>query len=936
MAARGTTVDPQQLLAIVRDLARESRGAQVSYLTPHTSLERDLGLDSLARTELFLRASKAFDAEIPPELVPAIDTVDDLLRALERGVAQGAAPLREMPVAPQALDLPHAAQTLVDVLEWHAARQPERTHVLLHDERHRETPITHRNLLERAQRIARGLLARGLPPRRAVALMLPTGRDYLDTFFGVMLAGGIPVPIYPPARLSQLEEHLRRHARILDNAQAVLIVTVEQARGVAVRLQAAVPELADIVTAAELRAAAASDTGGGGDADALPALGPDDTAFLQYTSGSTGDPKGVVLTHANLLANVRALGKAAAVRPDDRFVSWLPLYHDMGLIGAWFGSLYHGIPLVLASPQAFLARPTLWLELISRHRGSISAAPNFAYALCVRHISDAALARLDLSSWRLALNGAEPVSVDTLEGFAGRFARCGLHRSAITPVYGLAECSVGLAFPPPQRGPRIDAVRRAPFERDGRADPAVPGDPDALRLPACGRALAGHEIRVVDEAGIELPERRIGRLEFRGPSATSGYFRNPAATAALLRGGWLDSGDYAYLAEGEVFITGRVKDLIKRAGRALYPYDLEEAVGNLPGVRKGCVAAFSSPDRATGSERLVLLVETREKNEAARSALQQRVQRTVIEVIGAPAEEVVLVPPHAVLKTSSGKIRRQACRERYERGELEQAARPAWISALAYSAGKMQARMRVGVRRAGAALFGCYAWLVLAALALPGIILLAASRSTETARAAARRVARALFALTGVALRVHHLERLPPHPHVLLVNHASYLDAIALTAALPAPPGYAYAAKAEFAGQFFMRTLLRRLGAVFVERQDTAHGAREVEAMAALLARGESLLVFPEGTLSHSPGIHTFHVGALLAAGRAGVPVVVAGLRGTRTALRSGSWWPHRDTLELEIGPILHPEGNDWKAATLLAARARAAMAPLAGEYLVP
>lgn len=303
-----------------------------------------------------------------------------------------------------------------------------------------------------------------LQPRQAVALMLPTGRDYLAAFFGVMMADAIPVPIYPPARMAQIEDHLRRHARILSNAGAALIITFDQAKPVAVMLQAAVPELRAIVTPQELRTPAAA---------IRTRAQAGDIAFLQYTSGSTGDPKGVMLTHANLLANVRALGQAARAVQSDVFVSWLPLYHDMGLIGAWFGSLYHGMPLVLMSPLSFLARPALWLQAITHYGGTISTAPNFAYELCIRHVSDAVMAELDLSAWRLALNGAEPVSPATLERFAERFGHCGFKRQALTPVYGLAESSVGLAFPPLERGPRIDLVQRQALDRKRKAVPAT-------------------------------------------------------------------------------------------------------------------------------------------------------------------------------------------------------------------------------------------------------------------------------------------------------------------------------------------------------------------------------------------------------------------------------------------------------------------------------
>ncbi|HEX2531539.1 MAG TPA: AMP-binding protein [Burkholderiaceae bacterium] len=916
-----------RVVVIVRQLMRETHPTQDWEITLHTSFERDLGLDSLAKVELMLRVGTAFGVALPAEALAQADTPQDVLRFLGQTLPQTVAivqtPLGAAPVA----GLPEAAQSLLEVLEWHVARQTDRPHILLLEEQGRERSIRYRDLLDAAKAIAAGLAGRGLQPRQTVALMLPTGHDYLASFFGIMLAGGIPVPIYPPARLSQIEEHLRRHTRILANAQAALIITVPQAAQVAVMLRAAVPTLAAAVTPDTL--ANAPQTG------YHRPLG-NDVAFLQYTSGSTGDPKGVVLTHANLLANIRALGRAARVTPDDVFVSWLPLYHDMGLIGAWFGSLYHGIPLVLMSPLAFLARPAAWLETVSAYRGTISAAPNFAYELCIRHIDQDLLARLDLSRWRLAFNGAEPVSPTTLKAFAAKFAACGLRRQALTPVYGLAESSVGLAFPPLDRGPRIERIRREPFMRERTAIPAQEADTEALQVPSCGRPLPGHEIRIVDEAGYELPERRIGRLEFRGPSSTSGYFRNPQATAKLFRGGWLDSGDDAYMADGEVFITGRVKDVIIRGGRHLYPYDLEQAVGNLPSIRKGCVAVFASSDPAAGTERLVVMAETRERDTAAKEALRQQINTATLDIVGAPADDIVLVPPHSVLKTSSGKIRRIACREAYERGEIGAPAAPqSWqLIRLAVKAG--QARAAIVVRRLRTWAYGVYALFVFAAIAVPSGAAIALLGRPPAGRRLARRAARWLLRLMRLPLAATGIDRLPAVPHVLLVNHASYLDSILLTALLPAVPGYAYVAKRELARIPLLHTLLRGLGTVFVERFDARRSLEDVTLMTAALHRGENLLIFPEGTFTRQAGLKPFREGAFVAAANARVPIVVTALRGARSLLREGTWLPHYGAIEFAVGPTLSATGSDWASVAQLSASARDTMLSLTGEFALP
>jgi acyl-CoA synthetase (AMP-forming)/AMP-acid ligase II len=331
-------------------------------------------------------------------------------------------------------------------------------------------------------------------------------------------------------------------------------------------------------------------------------------------------------------------------RKPDTFVSWLPLYHDMGLIGAWLGCLYFGAQLCVMSPLSFLIRPESWLWAIHQFRATLSGAPNFAFELCLNKIDDSNLQGLDLSSLRMIANGAEPVSVPTLRRFIERFGRYGFRPGAMAPVYGLAENSVGLAFPPAGRTPVIDRVDREALSNRGIAEPAKEGDPHPLEIASCGFPLPGHEIRIVDELGYELGERREGRLEFRGLSATSGYFRNETKTRELFHGGWLDSGDRAYMAGGEVYITGRIKDIIIRAGQHIYPQEIEEAVTEIPGIRKGCVAVFGTADRATGTERVVVLAETRETDPAARVALQARKRLRPASRVRLPMRSSLPVP----------------------------------------------------------------------------------------------------------------------------------------------------------------------------------------------------------------------------------------------------------------------------------------------------
>ncbi|MGF1640139.1 MAG: AMP-binding protein [Rhodospirillales bacterium] len=904
---------------------------RLTAVTLDSSLDRDLGFDSLGRAELIARLEATFDVTLPDTVLATAESPRDLLRAVlgARGRDAAASPVATV----AALDrgradvVPATATTLTEVLDWHADRHPDRPHVRLYADDDDGEVITYRQLQREARRLAAGLSAFDVGPGDAVALMLPTGRDYFVAFFGVLLAGAVPVPIYPPARPTRIGEHVRRHVGILDNCRARLLIGSAEAQPVAALLRAHVESLAATATVSDLLARGATPV-------RAPAIAPDDIAFLQYTSGSTGNPKGVALSHANLLANIRAMAAALEATPDDTFVSWLPLYHDMGLIGAWLGSLHHATPLVIMSPLAFLAKPARWLRAIHRYRGTISGGPNFAYELCLRRLQDRDLEGLDLGSWRVAFNGAEPVRAETIDAFCDRFAACGLRRDAMLPVYGLAENCVGLAFPPLRREPRIDRIRRDPLATSGRAMPAAAGDEPTLRIVSCGLPLPGHQIRIVDPLGHERPERHEGRLQFCGPSSTSGYFRDPDATRRLFDGGWLDSGDLAYLAEGEVFITGRAKDLIIRAGRNIHPTDLEEAIGAVDGILPGRVAVFGSADPGSGTERLVVVAETRRREPADLQALTAEIDNLSADLVGGPTDVVLLAPPGTIPHTSSGKIRRAACRALWESGRLGSRDEAAWLQAVRLAVSGTLPRVRRAGRMAAAALFGGYAWLVAALLApfawLAAVVVPSAPRRWRMVQACARLLAR----ITGTRLAVGGLENLPPaeRPCVVVCNHASYLDGFVLVAVLPWPVGFV--AKAELAARWPTRLPLRGLGAHFVERFDARKGIEDYRTIADACRRGRTPLFFPEGTFRRMPGLLPFHMGAFALAADAGLPVVPIAIRGTRSILRSGSWFPDRGGVTVTVCPPVPPpaDGDRWTAAVRLRDAAREAILRHCGE----
>ncbi|MEO8280966.1 MAG: AMP-binding protein [Ideonella sp.] len=898
-------------------------------VTLDSALERDLGLDSLSRVELAVRLERGMGMGLTEQALGTATTIRELLAGLQLqpvGFASAVKNTELSAIRPEPGEsLPAYATTLIEVLEWHARAHPDQIQIICLADAG-EVRISYRELLQQADTIAAGLQRLGLEARQTVAIMLPTSPDYFYVYFGILRAGAIPVPIYPPARLSQIEEHVRRHTGILANAQTSMLITVPEARVVARLLEAHVPGLRRVVTVAEL--------GGGDGAAPLPeAVHGDDIAFIQYTSGSTGDPKGVVLTHANLLANMRAIGGAIDIRHDDVFVSWLPLYHDMGLICAWLSSLYHAIPLVVMSPLAFLAHPERWLRAIQQYRGTISAAPNFAYELCVKRITDAQIEGLDLSSWRLAANGAEPVMPETLRRFTERFADFGFRPEAMTPVYGLAESTVGLLSPPLGRGPRIDSVRREPLSRSGRAEPAAADDPSALRFVSCGRALVGHAVRIVDDAGHEVDERIEGRLQFKGPSATQGYYRNPQQTARLFDADWLETGDRAYMADAEVYLTGRSKDIIIRGGRNIYPHELEDAVGSVPGVRRGCVAVFGSPDPTSGTERLVVLAETLLTGADAQAALRQRIVEASIAVLGQPPDDVLLAPPQTVLKTSSGKIRRAACRELFEAGKIGARRHAAWWQVTRLVGASLLPQARRMLATGMHVLHGVGVALLFGLLALPVWSLTTLARSPAVAWRVNRSAARLLLRLAGIKLVVNGIEHLPRTACVLVANHASYLDGLALFATLPLH--FSLVAKREFLDHTVARLYLRGLGVLFVERFDLRRSADDAQRLADVVEAGNSLALFPEGTFERRPGLRPFRLGAFAAAVAAQVPVLPVAIHGTRALLPDGEWLPRRGTITVSLGePVLPPQPptDRFKAAVALRDGARAFILAHCGE----
>lgn len=917
----------RQLLALVGKLVNELHpGTQVqNRVKLNSKLDSDLAFDSLGRVELIHRIEHTFGISLPDNSFATVESVTDLLSAIL--TSQGNRPLIEHDfLAKLSLDeldeRPEKEQTLVDVLHWHLSHHAQRPLIELYRDDGQGEVITYAQLSAKANQVAWCLLDKPLSPAAKITLMLPTSREYFFSFMGVLIAGAVPVPIYPPMRLSQIESYLKRHQAILKNCQAEVMITTPEIQKYSVLLKSLVPSLKFVLTEKDF---ALFD-----DRPVKMPLSEKDIAFIQYTSGSTADPKGVQLSHSNLLANIKAMGQATRVTSKEVFVSWLPLYHDMGLIGAWLSIFYYGAYLVVMSPLEFLAKPQRWLWAIHRYRATISAAPNFAYDLCLHRIDEEELKGLDLSCWRLAFNGAEPVIPDTVRDFCQRFAKYGFKQEAYCPVYGLAESSVGLAFPVPGHPPVIQKVKREQFANQGLAIPAEAGDSKALEFVCCGQVLPNHELRVVDNMDIELPDRQQGHLQFRGPSSTKGYHQAPDKTAELFHGDWLDTGDLAYIDQGQLFLTGRSKDIIIRAGRNIFPHEIEEAVGTIAGVRRGRVVAFGYTDKATGKERLVVLVESHETEQEKRQALHQEILNTCANILDLPPDELLIAPPNTVLKTSSGKLRRSACKALYLEGKVGKKPPPLWwqLGKVVFSG--MGDQLRAQWRKISALAYAAYAWLLYLALTVIVVPLILLLPTKSVRRKLARYSCKFLAWASATPVKIHGMEKLSPgQSYVFVANHASYLDVYIVTAAISLP--YRFVAKAELADSKVMAFMLGRIGVEFVERFDIQKSVQDADQVSQLPG---SLMYFPEGTFTRKPGLAPFHMGAFLAAAKSGRQVVPITIKGARSMLRERDWFPHRGAIEIIIGDPIQVEAGegDWQIATRLKNLARVEILAHCGE----
>jgi fatty-acyl-CoA synthase len=550
--------------------------------------------------------------------------------------------------------------TIPAALEAAALEYPHKGHTYILDDG-KEQSWPYPKLLKRAKEIAHALQERGVKKGDHVALILPTAEEFIPTFLGVSVSGAVPVPLYPPMGLGQLAGYLDHCKHIVSASRAKIVVTTGQIKSVLGTVREAAPDLRAMLTYSDLE----------GDAGLYrdPNVTLDDMGFIQFTSGSTSKPKGVMLTQSNLSHNAYAIMRdGLKITEQDVGVSWLPLFHDMGLIGFVIAPIMHVVPCVFLSPMQFLRRPAVWINALHKHRGTITYAPNFAYALSCKRVKDDEIAGVDLSSVRVAGCGAEPIQADNLRKFAKRYEAFGFRQSAFVPSYGMAESSLAIAF---AQGIPTDVVKSETLWNEGRAVPAAPGDETALEIVGCGKKFAGHDLRVVSvETREVLGDRVVGEFEIRGPSVTAGYFENPEKTAEVIdKEGWLRTGDLGYLVDGVVFICGRQKDIIILNGRNYYPSDIEWAASKVEGVRPGNVVVFASSKPGLDREAIVVVAEskTAEKQDALAAAIKQEIQRATSLVV----DDVMVVEAGTIPKTSSGKVQRSKARAQYEAGELK-------------------------------------------------------------------------------------------------------------------------------------------------------------------------------------------------------------------------------------------------------------------------
>ena len=868
-------------------------------------------VDSLGRMELFSRIKLKFNINIAETCIFNAESVNDIvLSVLSSSENKAYLAYSEEDKHIITSSSSNRGNTLVEVLSYMATKHPDFHHIYLVGEDGAEEVITYAGLLENAKQIAKGLCTVGLKPQETVAIMLKTEADFFYTFFGVLLAGGIPVPIYPPLRLSKIGDYIKREAKILEKAEVKFLITFAEAKKLSHIIKPFVSSLKAVCMVDDLRLT--------GDFKLNHIIRPEDTALIQFTSGSTNTPKGVKLSHRNIISNIDAIGRALNLNSTDTVVSWLPLYHDMGLIGAWLNPFFYNFPTVIMSPLSFLTAPEIWLWKIHEHKATVSTAPNFAYELCVKKIQESNIKGLNLSSWRLALNGAEKVQTITINNFVDKFEKYGFQKKSMTPVYGLAESSVALIIPELNREPVIDIVNKDVLELENKAIPCNKNDAKAIDIASCGVPLHNHEVKIFKtNSAIEAAEREVGRLFFKGPSVMTNYYRDLQETKQRKIGEYLDSGDLAYIADNEIYIVGRTKDVIIKAGKNIYPYDIEAIAGEVDGVRKGCVIAFSADDATLGTEKIIVVAEAKTLD----NKLKTIIVNEVFTKLDITIDEIELIKPHQIPKTSSGKLQRTLCKQEYLQNKLNKKSVPFLMQVMQlFVQGQLNKLYGLG-KTFLKLIYTGYVGVILAGYILT---IWAACKilKKDHAYKTSSYLSKLLFKFAGCELEVEGLDNLKDTDNLVFVaNHQSYIDSIALIATLPK---YAvFFAKKEVLDMLIIRTIFAKLGYLVIDREDVTKSAEYITLMTRVLAAGNSIIIFPEGGITESSELRPFKLGAFQAAVTAKKAVCPIFIDGTIDILRDEDklLCPGKITIKI-MQPII-PESKDWKEVVDISTKAK-------------
>lgn len=555
--------------------------------------------------------------------------------------------------------------TLVDMLLANSQNREKR--LIFMDMRNTPQPISYAELADNARTVASYLMARGLEKNDKVVLMMPTCKEFVYIFFGILLAGGIPVPTSQPAGSGHRSSFLAHIVHIILDCEAKFAISYKRMETI-VGLSDEMQWInTDFIISEEIFDNAAAH----GESRDFPPLSIDDVALLQYTSGTTSLPKGVVLTHKNLLHNMHAISVACGTTKTDVSLSWLPLYHDMGLTGALLSAIYGGITLVLMRPESFIFRPQWWLENIGRFNVTICVAPNFGYHYCTTRIADPQCGQFALASWRIALNGAEPIDQLTLQKFYCKFKSCGLRPDVFVPVYGMAENSLAVTFPSLEEPTVVRRLDRQQLEERQMALDASSNDPlQYVDLVSVGAPILGQEVRIADAEGRTLPEREVGEILVRSVSLTQGYYNNVEATEKAIKNGWLHTGDLGFVLDRRLFVSGRIKEMIIKRGRNIFPYDVERTAATVDGIRMGASAAFAVENHDTGTEDLVLVCETLTKVPEEIAAIKKKIDNTILATLGYQPDHIIITEKGTVPKTTSGKVQRLTIKKMYLDGTL--------------------------------------------------------------------------------------------------------------------------------------------------------------------------------------------------------------------------------------------------------------------------